>query len=365
MINLLLFGAGVYVQGPADSKSQLGNIGAALVEALHQGLLSKVFIKATSSSSCCAAKKINDIVSQEFVYSCKNHDIDHNFILDNNITGAVVALPDHLHYEYLLKCADLGLHVICVKPFVETKQQAELLSTLYKSKNLYGFVEFHKRFDKQNILLKDDINGSSISRFFIDYSQDSRVPTNDFKQWSRRTNVFQYLGVHYVDLVHWMTRSTPIRINSYFSGTHLSSLGINTPDNIDVIVEWEGNNQAFTSVHLTSWSESHGDILPSRQTIQVLTNKSRIDLDQADRGYKRIVNGKVNIVNPYFSKQYILNGEKRYSGYGIDNYLYFFRLLRLNKKNSEFQLDDRLCTFDSALTSVMVTEKVSIDLANA
>ena len=365
MSNLLLFGAGVYVQGSCSLESSLGNIGAALIEGFRCGLVSKVFIKSSSASSCQCSAKINHIAGEVFAFSCRDEAINKDFLKANSISAAIVALPDHLHYEYLKRCAELNLHVITVKPFVETVQQATALSATYKSKNLFGFVEFHKRFDMQNILLKNDINGSIISRILIDYSQDSRVPIDDFRKWCSYTNVFQYLGVHYVDLVHWLTEAVPVRIHTYQSGSQLYLKGVKSPDNVDVIIEWCRKEQMFTSVHLTSWAESHGDILPSRQRIEVLTNNSRIDLDQADRGYERISNGRYSIVNPYFSKEFIVNGVRRYSGYGIDNYIAFFELVKGFSNAINISIDERLCTFESAVTSVMVTEKVSSDIANA
>ena len=102
MINLLLFGAGVYVQGSHLKQNDLGNIGSSLVEGFHQGLISKVFIKATSSSSSTAAQKINHIVGNDFAISCQDDNIDRNFVIQNNISAAIIALPDFLHYEYLI-----------------------------------------------------------------------------------------------------------------------------------------------------------------------------------------------------------------------------------------------------------------------
>jgi hypothetical protein len=31
---------------------------------------------------------------------------------------AVIASPSSTHYEYVLKCVELGVHVFCEKPFV-------------------------------------------------------------------------------------------------------------------------------------------------------------------------------------------------------------------------------------------------------
>ena len=38
------------------------------------------------------------------------------------------------------------------------------------------------------------------------------VPEKIFKGWADKTNILQYLGVHYIDLVYFVTKATPIRV---------------------------------------------------------------------------------------------------------------------------------------------------------
>ena len=366
-MNCILFGSGVYVTGSRSLDTPLGNVGAAILEANLKGLLERVYIQSSSDSADFAAKKINSQCSNQIASAIPpGTPIDNDFIQQNRIDAAIVSLPDHLHYQFLHVCASLNLHTITVKPFVETLAQAELLVEKFERQNLVGCVEFHKRFDKANLLLKNKLVSQSISRIFVDYSQDRKVVLDYFPKWASNSNVFQYLGVHYVDLIHWMTGAQPVDVNAYSSGKTLLNDGVAVADNVDVIIKWRGVESEFISVHLTSWAESHDSVCSSRQKIEVLTATERINSEQADRGFRIINNHGLSLINPYFSQRYILNSITRYSGYGIDTYLAFFQhVLAIKQGRMLAKIDERLCTFSSALASVKVTEIVARFLRDA
>lgn len=363
-MKVIVFGAGVYVRGGRDLTSPLGNIGGALIEGHRRGLLRKAYILSASSSSDFAARKINEKIKSDFVEALTPQGENLSVVVEQNkITLAIVALPDHLHFEYVRKCGELGLHTITVKPFVETLAEADELINLFERKRLFGCVEFHKRFDYSNQLAKESLADEEISRVFVDYSQDRSVVLEDFSKWAERSNVFQYLGVHYVDLIHWLTGAVPLSVKAFRSGRSLRSAGVYVDDNVDVIVTWRYNGHQFNSVHLTSWAENHGEYCPSRQKIEILTDKQRIESEQAYRGFKIIGKSGVRIVNPYFSKAYSINNITRYKGYGIDAYLAFFEVVsKITSGAKNLDVDDRLCTFESARHSVFVTEEVKKEL---
>jgi len=366
-MNCILFGSGVYVTGSKSLNTSLGNVGAAMLEAYHKGLVKTVFIQSTSDSASFAAEKINRQCGKNLAVAiAPGYLIDEDFVRNNSIVAAVISLPDHLHYQVLHECASLGLHTITVKPFVETVAQAEEVIEAFQQRNLIGCVEFHKRFDHANLLLKNRLRNQSISRILIDYSQDKKVVLEYFYKWAANSNVFQYLGVHYVDLIHWMTGAEPVEVNTYPSGKSLLSQGIDVSDNIDVLITWRGLESDFISFHLTSWAESHDNLCSSRQKIQVLTDTERIESEQADRGFRVINSQGMKVVNPYFSQQYTLNNKTRYNGYGVDAYIAFFEYIIDKQQDiASEEVDERLCTFSSALASVKVTEMVTSFVGNA
>ena len=69
-------------------------------------------------------------------------------------------------------------------------------------------VEFHKRLDEANLLLRDSVQSGKLGNLLyatIEYSQKKQIPRDIFRSWSEKSSIFQYLGVHYVDLLQFVT----------------------------------------------------------------------------------------------------------------------------------------------------------------
>ena len=67
----------------------------------------------------------------------------------------MIVVPDHLHYEVASDCLREGLHVLLVKPMTPKASEAIDLIEIAQTQKLYGSVEFHKRLDKSNLILKN------------------------------------------------------------------------------------------------------------------------------------------------------------------------------------------------------------------
>lgn len=366
-MNLILFGAGTYVLGK-DEKN-MAPMGSAIVESFNQGLVKKLFIVTNNKDTAInAAKKFNYFCGEGFAKSFNDHDLGE---IESNNTCAIISVPDSLHYKILKECGEKGINALVVKPFVERVNQAIEIRDLFKSKKLLGCVEFHKRFDEANRLIKQKLNNSTnkISRIFVDYSQPKAMPLINFKKWTESSNIFQYLGVHYVDLIAWMTGFQPYQCTVHPSGNMLSCEGVETPDNIDVIIKWKKEKNKFNSFHMTSWAESNRQPFISRQKIEILGDKFRIDSDQSSRGFISQSDEMYEIINPYFCQDIGLNKtnlneyKSKFSGYGVTSVLVFLKYSNLLLQNKidldEIFAESDLCSFNQAILSTKVIQSVN------
>lgn len=370
-MNVIVLGSGVYIKG--KTPKELGALGSGLVESARSGLIKNVFIHSRNFNNAeNTAQKLNSHLVKNNFNAIEFKDLDAEslcrFIDEKHISTAVVSLPDHIHFKYIKMCGECGLHTLTVKPFVTSLDEADELIDLFSSKNLLGCVEFHKRFDPANQLLKYKLPGiGKISRFFVDYSQDRSVPLTDFQSWAVSSNVFQYLGVHYIDLIYWLTNARPHKVHVFPSGKSLSKNGVSVDDNIDVIVEWKTNDTSFNSVHLTSWAENQENYCPSRQMISVLGEHGRIESEQADRGFRIIDSHGMSTINPLFnqklsSQQPASDYTQIYAGYGVDSVMAFFKAVTLTSKALDIETTASnfdLCSFSDARVSVEVTSQVN------
>ena len=277
---------------------------------------------------------------------------------------AIIAVPDHLHYQITKDCLDSGLHTLIVKPLTPTYAEGLELVNLAKKNELYGAVEFHKRWDKSNILLRDQFKAGELGKplnCWIEYSQRKSVPVTFFKDWASRTSILQYLGVHYIDIVRFVTSAYPKRVMAVGQKTEIIEHGIDTFDAIQCIVDWEmpdGTN--FTETILTSWVDPENSSAVSDQKIKFVGTKGRYEADQKERGI-RINTDDLGVqhINPDFCMSYGKDeGDIHWHGYGIESITTFIDdVIGLEDGSKTLSyLESNRPSFQESLVSTIVTE---------
>jgi len=240
-MNVLVVGAGMYVCGKGTDG--FGTILPALYQAVKEDLVNKIFITATSAKTLrilkTKIKQLNKMFRICPVIECYAGAKAYKKI---SADTAIVSVPDHLHTEIAANLLARGIHCLVVKPLAPTLAEVKKLIALQQKKNVYGAVEFHKRYDLSNLKLRDTIRQGLIGDplyFIIEYSQRKSIPLKQFSQWVKHTNIFQYLGIHYVDVIHFATGARPLRAMAIGQKNFLAKQGCDTYDSIEAIIEWQ------------------------------------------------------------------------------------------------------------------------------
>ena len=281
---------------------------------------------------------------------------------------AIVAVPDHLHYEVTKNCLESGFHTLVMKPLTPTTKEANELIKIADEKKLYGAVEFHKRWDKQNLMLRDNLMNGRIGEplyCWVEYSQRKIIPEEIFREWIENTNPLQYLGVHYLDIVSFATGAKPVRVMAVGQKNWLTKKGINVYDSIQCIVEWKiENGNIFSQTLLVNWIDPENTTAMSDQKIKFVGTKGRFNSDQKDRGIEIISDSEnIEVPNPDFCRPY--GTEKiTWRGYGIESITNFlcdaFEIT--NNKITPSDLEGFRPTFKEALVSTTILELASKSL---
>ncbi len=160
---VLVIGAGMYVGGRGAGTD--GTILPTLMQAQDRGLVGEILVAATSRHSIeLVEAKLDDLnhrmgtrakfkgypaagSSDLLAYQRALADLPRP-------AAAIVSVPDHLHASITADVIRAGVHPLVVKPFTVTLEEGLELTRLAEKQDVYGAVEFHKRFDETNLLLR-------------------------------------------------------------------------------------------------------------------------------------------------------------------------------------------------------------------
>jgi len=373
-IKLLIVGAGMYVTGRGTDT--LGTILPAACSAFKNNKISEIIVVTTNIKTASYANKCINKISKILktkidcsVYPLKKNNKKEyiNVAKLYKPDAAIVSVPDHLHFRVTSFLIKLKIHCLVVKPLCKNIKEVKELIKLSNNKKVLGLVEFHKRFDEANLTIKNKIENKEIGSLLysvVEYSQKKIIPTKIFKSWSNKTNVFQYLGVHYVDLIYFFTRFKPVSVKAWGQKEFLKSKKINNWDSIQVTIEWlKPNGRIFVSNHISSWVDPNNTSSMSDQKITIVGTKGKIISDQKNRGLQVVNDTKyIQDINPYFTSLTNFSNYKDpyFFGYGIDSVNEFIVNVnniienKVNYKN--FLKNNR--SFEESLISTSIIESV-------
>jgi len=335
---VLVVGSGVYVCGRGTDG--FGTVLPALAEAQRGGLVAEAAVAARAPRSLSPfrgkLKSLNRILGTRLKAEGFSGPGAHRRAVRTwRPDCAIVVTPDHTHASIASDLIRAGVHVLVVKPLAPTLKEARSLERLARKRGVYGAVEFHKRYDEANLKLKgllQDGRLGDVSYFTVEYSQRKVVPTRHFRGWAAKTNIFQYLGVHYVDMVYFLTGAKPLRVAALGQMNWLKRRGIRTYDAVQALIEWRApSGKPFTSALLTNWIDPDTSSAMSDQRLKLIGTRGRYESDQRDRGVEWVSDGTgPEKVNPYFSQFYPRPGTRRrvFAGYGERSFRTFLEDVR-------------------------------------
>lgn len=284
------------------------------------------------------------------------------------LDAVAVATPDHLHGAVISAAAERGLHVLSQKPLdVDPVRAAELIARC-EAAGVLLYVDFHKRFDPAHIRLRNDIAAGAFGRLqygSVHMEDRITVPTVWLKDWAARSSPSWFLGVHFYDLVYWLTGQQPVRVLASGHKGKLESLGLaGAWDSIQARVEYE---TGFTMNYDLSWilPESFPSIV--NQGIRLVGEDGVAEIDSQDRGYfaAYACDAGSQLANPYGALEYehpLLGA--RAEGYTFDSMSYFIDVLSALRNGVRHdQLADTYPDGNSALVSTRIGAAVDRSIA--
>ena len=133
---------------------------------------------------------------------------------------ALIATPDQLHDEMITAALQNDLHVCVVKPLMHKHAQAVAIEKLAHERGLFVGIEYHKRFDHRSLMARQAYRAGRFGEFKIGQAQMIEpwyYRDSNFQNWCTAdvSDMFTYVGCHYVDLVAFITGLKPTSVSVY------------------------------------------------------------------------------------------------------------------------------------------------------
>ncbi|MCR9097141.1 MAG: hypothetical protein NXI30_23205 [bacterium] len=252
--------------------------------------------------------------------------------LADHVAGAralFVCVPDDAHAAYVELGIAARTPTWIVKPLTGEGPASAALVEAARVADVPVWVDYHKRFDVSNRGLRDALDREELGAprlVSVRYSQPRDLPLDGFT-WAGGTDVFTYIGCHYVDQLFYVMPGLEIE--------HVEAHGLRGPVHAQhggqafdtVLARFDGRwrDRPLSAQFEVGWCNPLGSPTKSLQIVEVACDGGRHFLDQARRGSERWSDQGVHVPNPWFFSRVHdpLTGSARYQGYGYDSVRHF------------------------------------------
>jgi predicted dehydrogenase len=102
----------------------------------------------------------------------KRYDVDHAFtyadyddaVRSGLVDAVYIALPNHLHAEYMIRAADAGIHVLCEKPMAVTENECRAMIRAAKSNRIKLMIAYRLHFEEANMKAVELVRSGKIGK---------------------------------------------------------------------------------------------------------------------------------------------------------------------------------------------------------
>lgn len=141
------------------------------------------------------------------------------------LDAVVIATPDGAHLEPLKASLNAGCHILMEKPLGVNAQEAEEMVAAARTAEKLLMVCHHMRFDPRYYALANQVQQGAIGKVINVHARRNPAATSP-QRIQGRVPAAYWVGVHDIDLVHWITGQRAVKVFSKSTGTSLNALGV-------------------------------------------------------------------------------------------------------------------------------------------
>lgn len=281
---------------------KIGVIGAGLMGTLHvKSMIGNELIKINAICDVRreSAQKLAELVPGAEVFT----DVD-EMLSKSDLDAVVVATPDNLHAEPVIKCANAKKAILIEKPFATSVEDGKRMLEAIRRNGVSVQMAHLFRFLPTYMNLKNAAKagefGEILSTNFIMLNK-LFVPTK-MLSWSASSSPSWFLLSHALDTTMWINDCRVKSLSAVGVKKKLVSMGINTYDLVKVTATLENG---CISTFEANW------VIPDSQPLT-----ANVNLLVSGTNLAMTVNAGVPIVEKIAPEAYSIGGINEYDLYG-------------------------------------------------
>lgn len=163
------------------------------------------------------------------------------------IEAVSIVTPDFAHTDLICSAMQAGKHVLVEKPLAITVEECQKILKTRDATGMKLMVNFANRWKTPFIHVRRMVESGEIGELLminLRLNDTLWVPTQ-MLSWATKTNPLHFLGSHLIDLVRWVSQAEITRVYSVSRSVVLKSMGINTPDYFQSMLELTNGGTAY------------------------------------------------------------------------------------------------------------------------
>ncbi len=185
---------------------------------------------------------------------------------DNDIDAVYIGLPNHLHKEWIIRCAQAGKNILCEKPFVISIEEAQEVISVIKKSNVFCMEALMYRSHPFTKKIQDIMDSKIIGDVKL-YNATYTAHIVDIANPTAGGSI-RNLGCYPISLVRLLANAEPIEIH----GTGRMNPENNTDNQGSVILKFADKSMAVVSTADDIKMAWQFDVYGTKGSLKVITN---------------------------------------------------------------------------------------------
>ncbi|SDS31713.1 Gfo/Idh/MocA family protein [Microlunatus soli] len=224
-----------------DPPLRIGIVGAGIMgqgNALAMSQQRGVEITAVTSATANHADALADEIAGRGRRRPVVHaDLD-QLLADQQVDAVVLTTPDDLHGPMMVAAARADKHILVEKPFTTSVAEADRAVAAIREAGVVAMCLFNHRWVPAYAQAKELSAGLGAPAVGYARKNDTLYVPTEMLSWAHRTTCAWFLSSHDIDLMSWLIDDQVIRVFATARTGKLQSLGIDTPDAIQIQAEY-------------------------------------------------------------------------------------------------------------------------------